>query len=217
MSIFSLLQILYFGIVVSSVVIESPADNPDKKDTVLWKEARSSDGVQSFYRWIISENGLTFRERKGEMEIQCSLPEAVNILSDAQHTDKWMAGVNESKNLSRPGNNEWYTYTLFSVPWPFSKRDLVSLNRLSVDPVQSVAFIDVICKENHVPLKPDVTRLTDYRAQWKIIRLEENKIHLSFIAASSTPPAFPRYIQDPVIERMFHNNLVRLKELLQGL
>jgi hypothetical protein len=191
------------------------ASDPDKDHTEQWKEARTSDGVQTFFRWVVSDDGVTFRERKGEMEIQCSLTEAVKILSDAQHTDKWMTGIEDSKNLSRPGNNQWYTYTLFRVPWPFSKRDLVSLNRITTNHLQSVVLIDVICKENHLPLKPDVTRLTDYRAQWKITQLENNKIHLSIIAASSTPPAFPRYIQDPVIEKIFHNNLVRLKELLQ--
>ena len=210
-----LILILSFWIAITPHPVNNPLfSDPDKKDPGQWKDARTSDGVQTFFRWINSE-GKSFRERRGEMDIDCSLPEAVRIISDAQYTDKWMSGIDESKNLNRLSKNEWYTYTIFSIPWPFSKRDLVSLNQLTTDPAGSITTINVFCKDKYVPLKPDITRLEDYRAQWKITKTGENTIHLTFLAASSAPPAFPRYIQDPVIERMFHNNLVRLKELLQ--
>jgi len=187
----------------------------DMKNPGQWKEVKNNNGVQSFFRWVTKEDGTSFRERKGEMYIACSLPEAVRIISRPEFTPQWMSGIDECKTLGNPGNTVWYTYTLFSIPWPFSKRDLVSLNQMSSDPLQGITVIDVICKEKYVPLKPNITRLTDYKAQWKITKLDDNSVHLSFSAASSAPPAFPRYIQDPVIERMFHNNLVRLKELLQ--
>ena len=149
------------------------------------------------------------------MDIGCSFQEAVRIISDAKNTNQWMSGIDESKNLNIANKNEWYTYTIFSIPWPFSKRDLVSLNQLTADPVRGITTINVFCKEKYLPMKPDILRLEDYTAQWKITKTGENSIHLTFLAASSSPPAFPRYIQDPVIERMFHNNLVRLKELLE--
>jgi hypothetical protein len=127
-----------------------------------------------------------------------------------------MSGIEESRTLERPAKNEWYTYTVFSIPWPFNKRDLVSLNRIMEDPFKGISSIDVMCRDKYVPVKPDIVRLTDYRAQWKISKLTDSKIHITFTAESSTPPAFPRYIQDPVIEKIFHNNLVRLKKLLES-
>lgn len=215
MTISALFPILSFWIAITLHPVNNPFPNdPDKKDPGQWKDARTSGGVQTYFRWINSD-GVSFRERRGEMDIDCSLPEAVRIISDAQYTNKWMSGIDESKNLNYLSKNEWYTYTIFSIPWPFSKRDLVSLNQMTADPAQGVTTINVICKEKYVPLKPDIMRLDDYRAQWKFTKTGDNKIHLTFLAASSAPPAFPRYIQDPVIERMFHNNLVRLKELLQ--
>jgi hypothetical protein len=56
--------------------------------------------------------------------------------------------------------------------------------------------------------------LIDYNATWTITEISSQQVQNIFSAISDTPPLFPRYIQDPVIEKMFHNNLVRLKELL---
>jgi len=62
--------------------------------------------------------------------------------------------------------------------------------------------------------KPGIERLHDYKATWTITETAPQKVHIEFSAMSNTPPMFPGYIQDPVIEKMFHNNLFRLKELL---
>jgi len=187
----------------------------DKKDPGQWKEVKNNDGVQSFFRWIYRNDGTPYRERKGEMVITCSFQKAIKVITHTEYTAQWMSGIEECKVIGSYGKNEWYTYTLFRIPWPFSQRDLVSYNKLNSDPDGGNATIEMISKENYIPSKPDISRLTDYSAQWIISGLDEKRIHIAFIAASSAPPAFPRYLQDPVIERMFHNNLVRLKELLE--
>jgi hypothetical protein len=56
--------------------------------------------------------------------------------------------------------------------------------------------------------------LIDYNATWTITETSLRQVRIIFSAISDTFPLFPKYIQDPVIEKMFHNNLVRLKELL---
>lgn len=212
MKLNSILQILTVWMFASSFSVY-PGDT-DKKNG-QWIEARTSDGLKTYYRWGKTKEGNPFRERKGEMEIMCSLHDALKVLSDPQRTSEWMYGIEESKMLERPANNEWYTYTLFSMPWPFNQRDMVSLNRIMHETSLGITTIEVICRENHIPPNDEVIRLTDYRAQWRIADKGPNKIYLVFTAASSTPPAFPRYIQDPVIEKLFHNNLVRLKKLLE--
>lgn len=184
-------------------------------NTEPWKQVRYNNGVTSYLRTISKPDGTTYRERKGEMIMSGTLSDALHVITDPGSISKWMSGVGECKNLTAPVNGEWYSYTVFSMPWPLNKRDLVSLNKVRTDAGKGISVINVSSKDKYIHVNPGITRLTDYQAEWKITKLDEETIHLVFIASSSAPPAFPRYIQDPVIEKVFHNNLVRLKEMAE--
>jgi|WetSurSiteA1Bulk_404760.scaffolds.fasta_scaffold02624_6 hypothetical protein len=207
---------IFIAILLNSAGIIEPRDIPKNMDYGIWKMVKNADGVQSFVRWTTTIEGVRARERKGEMTVNCTLQDAVRLLSDGGSTAKWMSGVDENYVLARINATEWYTYTLFSIPWPFNKRDLVSYCRLVSDPSHGVANIAVVCKDKYVPLKPGITRLTDYRATWVITRLDEKNVRICFSAISTARPILPRPVQDPVIESAFHNNLVHLREILSS-
>jgi hypothetical protein len=143
------------------------------------------------------------------------MEEAIQLIADPKSTSKWMSGIEENYELKKINQYEWYTYTLFSIPWPFSKRDLVSYYKIIRNPDLKNVTIDIHSRDNYIPLKSKITRLTSYQAIWRIVQQSQGFIQISFTAASSAPPAFPRYIQDPVIEKMFHNNLIRFKEIVE--
>jgi hypothetical protein len=203
-----------------NAVSPAPAANETKfaeeKDAGQWKMVRNTEGVKTFHRYVTQQDGGSYGERKGELIINCSLQEAVRLVSDAESTRKWMSGIDENYKLTHINLNEWYNYTKFSIPWPFSKRDLVSLYKLIADPAHGLVTINITCKDTYVPLKPGIIRLTDYHATWAIKKQGEKTTSICFIMSSSQPPAFPRYIQEPIIERMFHNNLVRLRDILMA-
>ena len=179
-----------------------------------WEEVRNANGVKTYVRWLQYSNGKKIRERKGEIQVNCSLAKTVGILTDASATMKWMSGVSENYLLSKSNTSEWYTYTLYNIPWPFSNRDLVSVYELQNNPGNKSTLININSKADYVPQKPGIERLMNYKATWNIMETTPQQVHIIFSAISDTPPLFPRYIQDPVIEKIFHNNLVRLKELL---
>ena len=150
----------------------------------------------------------------GEIIVDCSLDKTIEILTDAPSTKKWMSGVSENYLLTQANPKLWYTYTLYDIPWPFNKRDLVSAYDLNYMPGNKHATIKIQSKAGYIHEKPGIERLINYNATWTITETSFQQVQIIFSAISDTPPLFPRYIQDPVIEKMFHNNLVRLKELL---
>jgi len=191
------------------VVDTKSINTPDK-----WEEVRNNNGVISYVRWLHYNNGTKTRERKGDMQVECSLKKTVEILTDPAETKNWMSGVSENYLLSKTNPLEWYTYTLYKIPWPFNNRDLVSAFALKNNPDNKTVIINIISRADHVPPKPGIERLSDYKAIWTITETAPQKVHIIFSAMSNAQPMFPRYIQDPVIEKLFHNNLVRLRELL---
>jgi hypothetical protein len=176
-----------------------------------WEPVRSSEGVQTYFRWIETKTGIKTRERKGEMIIGCTVGDATDILTDTRLSANWMTNIKESFEIKRLNPYEWYTYTLFHIPWPFENRDMVSYLTMKTNPENGNTSISIISKEEFIPCKSRITRLTDYIANWSIVRIDSYRIRITFTAVSGSPPAFPRWIQDPIIENMFHNNLINLK------
>jgi hypothetical protein len=176
-----------------------------------WKTVSNSNGILVSERWV-EENNHTFRERKGEMLLSCSAAEAVRLISDVKSTSQWMKGVSDCSLIKRGLPNEWYTYTLYSIPYPFNDRDLVSHFRVSTSGNRYTISIE--SAGTMVPVKSGINRLNSYKASWEITDLSHSETKVVFTAMSDTPPMFPRWIQDPILLKVFVGNLANLKELL---
>lgn len=179
-----------------------------------WESAGNSSGVQTWVRWIHYSDGSKTRERRGEFVTSVSLTGALEVLSNAVYTKSWVSGVAENYRIAGSGNREWVVYTLYDLPWPFHKRDLVSAYSVGFSKEHTGAVIRITSKPQFTPLKPGVERLTDYRASWTLRDDGHGRVTICFMAMSDTPPLFPRPIQDPVIESVFHRNLVALRKLM---
>jgi hypothetical protein len=208
--------ILSAGLLLTPPVMgkETMAENINNPSSDQWEVVRNNNGVVTYVRWLHHSDGTKTRERKGDMQVNCSLKKTVEVLTDPAETKKWMSGVSQNYLLSKSNASEWYTYTLYSIPWPFNNRDLVSSFELKANAGDKTVTINIDSQADHVPPKPGIERLQNYNATWTITETAPQKVFIVFSAMSNTPPMFPRYIQDPIIEKMFHNNLVRLRELL---
>lgn len=179
-----------------------------------WETTKNSDGVQTYVRWIEDTEGVRTRERKGEMVIECTVEDAIGIITNAKSTEHWMRNVKESIDIKRVNSFEWFNYILFDIPWPFNDRDLVSRNTIKTSAEKDSALISIISMEDFIPFRSGINRLTDYTASWSIVSITNEKVRITFTAITSTPPMFPRWIQDPVLEHIFHKNLVNLKAFI---
>jgi hypothetical protein len=196
-----------------AISVSSEPKNILDENPGVWMSIKSSKDVSTYYRWVTSETGSKFRERKGIIYSECSMNEAIHYVTNADLAKKWMNNLDENYNLKTININEWYTYTLFDIPWPLNKRDMVSLYKIYSDSIRKTTTIVITSMDQYVPLKPGIARIINYKAIWNIV--EHGKlVQITFHISANNPPEFPRYIQDPLIDRVFHNNLVRLKDLL---
>jgi len=178
-----------------------------------WKEVKSESGVVIYERWVKVSSALTVRERKGEMTIIGSMNSVVSLLSDPSNSKHWMENVSDAYLVRKESDREWASYTYFSLPWPFENRDMVAVSRLNYCSTK-YATIEMTSKENDLPVKKNVKRLSDYKATWKITDLGNGRIFISLSAISYTTPEFPRFIQDPVVRGVFMRNMLKLKGML---
>lgn len=197
--------ILITGMLISNPDLHNGTVNLPEKNTELsygkWEKVKSTDGVVTSVRWLYKSDGSKTRERKGEIQANSSTEKAFELLTNATAMKQWMSGVSENYRISRLSACQWYTYTLYNMPWPFNKRDLVSEYEIINQPGKKCIRIIINSRADFVPLKPGIERLIDYKAVWTIKEISRQQVHISFNVISNTPPLFPGFIQDPVIEK----------------
>lgn len=181
-------------------------DNP-------WKKIETRSDITLYERWVSAGTLVVVKERKGEMVIHSGIDKVIRTLSDPSSTRLWMENVRESYLIRKTADNEWYSYTCFSLPWPFDNRDLVCLSRLYRTNSRE-ALIEMSSRDFIMPVKEKVTRLTNYKAAWKITDNGNGTVSISFTAVTYKAADYPRFIQDRVVRHAFMQSMENLKGLL---
>lgn len=184
---------------------------PEKTDWILIEE---DDILTIHERWVVLQDGTKTRERKGVFCVDNQLDSAVPLVSSAEGISSWMKGVEETVELDQNDTLSKIVYILFSAPWPFKDRDLITEVKTIDNCEDSCTEIHMSAIVNYIPEREKTMRMNSYEARWKISSISEGKIEIEFIAYSATPPIAPRWIQDPVTLRLFKDNLLNLNDLL---
>ncbi|MPM12525.1 hypothetical protein SDC9_58878 [bioreactor metagenome] len=179
-----------------------------------WELIDSESGISMYERWIYVNEDLSVKERKGEFSVPGTINDVVNKISNVSLSKQWMENVTEASMVKRLSESIWYTYTYFSLPWPFANRDLVAVWMLGFSADKRTATIEIRSRETMIPEKDGIKRLGNYKATWVIRDKGSNSIGVSFSAVSFNGPEFPRIVQDPVLRKTFIQNMINLKLLL---
>jgi len=184
--------------------------------TTNWKIVEQSEGITLYERWVTVNEDLEVRERKGVFTVHATVEQAVDLICNAELAPSWMSGVSDSYVIRQESETDWYAYTFYSIPWPFDDRDLVSHNTLMRDDSRGSAIIYMQSEEGIIQEEEDVQRLRNYTASWEVTPVGDNLTRITFLARSDEPPAFPRWIMDPIVKNAFIQNLENLKSMLDA-
>ena len=179
-----------------------------------WELIDSESGISMFERWVYVNEDLSVKERKGEFSVPGTVSSVVGTISNVALSRQWMENVTEASLVKRLSEKIWYTYTYFSLPWPFANRDLVAMWMLGYSDDKKTATIEIRSRETMIAEKSGIKRLGNYKATWVIHDKGSNTIGVSFSAVSFNGPEFPRIVQDPVLRNTFMQNMINLKQLL---
>ena len=177
-----------------------------------WETARKSETVELQCRWVLVGDTLKTRELRTLFSVDASIESIVKNLSTESDFQNWSVGVERCKNIEQT-NNGWIMYSLFDIPRPFKQRDLIS--KYSLEKLGTKTIIKVEAIPDYLPKEKGVDRMNNYSGYWILEDMGQNKTQVEFHSISFTKPVFPRFIQDPIIQRMLINSfetLIKLSE-----
>ncbi len=176
-----------------------------------WICVKEDKDIALYEKWVKVNDSLNVRERRSVFVVDCNLEEVMIFLKDYTTIDTWMKVVKQARLVSEDDDN--LIYLIIGLPWPFAKRDLVA--RYSVLKVGNSSCV-VQVQSERLKETEKMIRINNYRATWTLTRFYSNKTKVEFNVFSNEPPIFPRWMQDLVIKKVFFNNLIRLKCLLNN-
>ncbi len=177
-----------------------------------WETAKKTESVELQYRWVNVGDSLKTRELRAILTIQAPIGSIIKNLNTENNYQQWSVGVENCKTYEKSGNG-WVMYTLFDIPKPFTKQDLIA--RYTIEKVGNNTVIKVESIPEYLPLKKGISRMKNYLGCWILEPGSGNCSHITFYSTSFTKPMFPRFIQDPVIQRMLvksFDTLIKMSE-----
>ena len=178
-----------------------------------WETARTSETVELQYRWLKLGDTLKTRELRSIFTVNASIDAIVTQLSTASDFESWSARIKKCETYEK-SDDGWIMYSYFDIPKPFKQRDLVA--RYSFHTEGSKTIINVEAIPEYLPELKKVHRMKNYSGYWILEQNGKHKTDVKFHSTSFSKPVLPRFIMDPIIQRMLIRSFEKLINLSEN-
>lgn len=177
-----------------------------------WTLKQSSEGISVFTRDV--ENSK-FKALRVKCVLHSTLSQLVLALMDVNNSEEWIyhtSGVYVVKQVSPA---ELYYYSMVNMPWPASDRDFVAHVKVSQDAVTKVVTIDGDCKDDLVPHKPKIVRVTHSLVKWVLTPLKNGQVELVYTIHADPGGSLPAWLVNMFITQGPLQSIKKLRIILQ--
>jgi hypothetical protein len=164
-----------------------------------WETARKNENVELQYRWVCLGDTLKTRELRALFTVNAPSEAIIRNLNTESNFQSWSVGVKQCKNIEQTSSS-WIMYSLFDIPKPFNQQDLIA--KYSVEQLDNKTIITIESVPRYLPPEKNIARINNYSGYWILESVSDNITHVKFHSTSYTKPMFPRFIQDPILQRM---------------
>lgn len=168
-------------------------------EETTWKTARETELLKLQYRWINVDDSMNTRELRILFSVKANYHQIINCIRDPKLAKQWSVGVKACKVYDQT-QNKWISYCLYNIPKPFHAQDLVTLYEIVNE--SSEVVIKITAQPDYLDRVPGVNRQQNYVGKWILKETLNGITQIQFYSISFTKPIFPRFVQDPITQRM---------------
>ncbi|MCG7533888.1 START domain-containing protein [Pseudoalteromonas sp. OOF1S-7] len=142
-----------------------------------------------------------------------SAKSVINLLNDTERVPLWVKHVSSVTILSRPAPNQTRVLTHFDLPWPLSKRDMIT--HACLLQVSTTSYVLKIRSVAAHPSEPSVIRIEPVTVQWSLTE-RDNAVEIDYRISADIQGDAPQWFTDKVALRNMRASFKALHELLQA-
>ena len=174
-----------------------------------------SNFLLSEQRWLYLDNNKKVKERKAQMILHdISTEDVAGMIRNYKLIPQWMNNVDKVQLLVKHNNRSWVIFMVFKLPWPLRNKFLITEIQEIHHPFLPLITFKINSSNNYdPPFECEVNDFGQYNSEWKIYALNPTTTFAAFSAYSTSDPQFPRWLQDPVINRSFIRSMENFYKL----
>lgn len=184
-------------------------------DSESWTLAVDKKGIKIFYKPIKIDQRKA-RAMRINLLATTSHEDIIDAVKYEHQLKEWMPNL-ESSIILEETEDTWIAFQTFNFPWPFEKKycqveykiiqsskDLLQIESKRIEPT-----VDITAYKRYGEL--------DYFVSvWNAnTTMVQNSTQVSYESTSHAVPKLPRWIQDPIIQKVLVGSFVEFKELIQ--
>ncbi len=204
---------LVFLLSLLMILINVVATGSTKNNIGKWYLAKESDSISLFYRWINQNSGKKAREMKAEFTINAGVPKILEQFFSARNYQKWAVGIKECE-IEKKNDSLWYAHSLMDYPWPLRKKDLITKHFVRHHSNNVVLYIEAA--PLFKPQTKGIERMKNFQGIWAFFPNPNGTTRVEYRVVSFQKPVFPRFVQDPVIQKITIDSFTELKILAEA-
>ena len=173
-----------------------------------WKHRKQKDGISISYRNLELFDSIKTRELMLKFTVSGTIDAIVSQIKQPGKLLSWNEGIRNATML-RDTDNNWILHTIYKIPWPFAKQDIVAKYR--IEQRKDTLLITSKSLPNFIKPIKGSTREGYNLTQWSIVPKNNSLYEIKFSAISLTNSSIPRWIKDPLLRRMLRKSFGNFK------
>ena len=165
-------------------------------ETSNWQTVRETEQLKLQYRWIDS---IDTREVRILFSVKANHNQIINCIRDPRLAIQWAVGVKDYR-IYDMSPDRWIAYSLYNIPKPFADQDLIT--RYEIVNESSEVKITITALPDYLERISGVNRQQNYSGKWILKETQNGITQIQFYSISYTKPLVPRFMQDPITQRV---------------
>lgn len=177
-----------------------------------WTLKKDKDGIKVY-------TGKAADSKFNMIRVSCklngSLSSLASILLQPEIQPEWVIATKTTKLVKRLANNRIYYYTIASIPWPLSNRDLVIDLWIQQDSLTKKMIIHANTIDKIIPPVAGLERVPFSQATWDVIPIAVNQIQVEYILKINPGGGIPAWVVNMFITKGPFESFYNLSKIIQ--
>ena len=174
-----------------------------------WTFMKEKDGIKVYTR---REPNSSMKSFKGEVTFRSSLQKVYSMLGNDKNNDWWDKSITNIKVLDYEENKYVQYYLVYTLPWPFKNRDIVTETTITTNTGSGVRIYTARPLPNKVPEKANLIRIKEFKQTWTVQPEDKGTIHVTLEGSVNPGGKVPAWLYNMVITEAPLKMLSSLRE-----
>lgn len=174
-----------------------------------WTLAKNEDGIKVYTRVV---EGSSFKEFKGETQIQSTLANFVALLRDVPNFHLFFDSAMEPKLLKREGDTIQIHYLQTKAPWPVSNRDGIYQYLYRYNKKEKELFVGLKALPTYSKKEDGFIRIPKATGFWKAKQVTPTQLKIVYQLLPYPGGSIPAWLANTGAVDLPFNTLTNLKK-----